>query len=189
MKSLVANFKAIFNKIQLRQIFIIGLGSLLLIISTACSSPDMQAKNPNNLPVQAGGANNPYKGGGDKFGNSGMSVEAKEAKRERASLPTDSQKIATNNVANNQKSKLLYPGAETPQGRAEKEAEMPVITAKDFQAKPGGLIQREDDLGERVKGRVNTVKEAVKDASGFLKEKSDEASSSPELQKNPALGR
>jgi len=35
---------------------------------------------------------------------------------------------------------MLYPGAETPAGRAQKEAGLPAITTKDFtQAEPGGL--------------------------------------------------
>lgn len=181
MKTVLMSVK----KIQLRKIISIGLASLLLIISTACASPDMQAANPKNQPVQAGGANNPYKNGGDKFTNSNMSVEAKEVSRSQSSLPSKTQKIA----ANNDESKLLYPGAETPEGRAYKEAEMPIITEKDFQPKPGGLIQRESGVGERVKDRVETVKEAVQDASAFLKDKGEEASRRPELQKNPAVGR
>lgn len=93
------------------------------------------------------------------------------------------------NAAPSRDSRLLYPGAETPQGRAEKEARLPIITEKNFRPKEGGLNQRDPDLGSRVEGRIETVKEAVKDASGFIKEKSDEASSRPELQKNPAFGK
>ncbi|WP_318528405.1 DUF6658 family protein [Plectonema radiosum] len=36
---------------------------------------------------------------------------------------------------------------------------------------------------------METVKEKVKEASGFLKNKADEANARPELQKNPAFGK
>lgn len=73
-------------------------------------------------------------------------------------------------IAANNESKLLYPGAETPEGRLKKERELPIITKKSIeQPKKGGLIQRETNVGTRVKERVETVKEAVDEASKFLK--------------------
>jgi hypothetical protein len=96
--------------------------------------------------------------------------------------------IATSNA--NRDSEILYPGAETPAGRLQKEAELPLITEKNFQQpEPGGLIQREPNVGTRIKERLETVKETVKDASSFLQDKADEAAARPELQKNPAVGR
>jgi len=92
-------------------------------------------------------------------------------------------------IAINDESELLYPGAETPVGRAYKEAELPIKTEKDFQPKSGGLIQREENLGTRFQERIDTVKEAVGEASGFLKDKADEASQRPELMKNPAVNK
>ncbi len=74
-------------------------------------------------------------------------------------------------IAANNESELLYPGAETPQGRLAKEKELPIITEKSIeQPKKGGLVQREANVGTRVKERVETVKEAVDEASKFLKE-------------------
>ncbi|BAZ15249.1 hypothetical protein NIES4071_71210 [Calothrix sp. NIES-4071] len=171
--------KALFSSIKLvslRKFVTVTLFAVLLIVTTACASVDTQAANPNSQPVQMGGANNPYKGGGDKFTRN-------EKGGSQASLKTDSQRIAT------RENELLYPGAETPAGRKQKEAEMPIITEKDIQPKPGGLIQREESVGERVKDRLETVKESVKDASSFLGEKADEASARPEVQKNPAVGK
>ncbi|MBD2664729.1 hypothetical protein B6N60_01856 [Richelia sinica FACHB-800] len=93
-------------------------------------------------------------------------------------------------LASTKQSEILYPGAETPAGRVKKEAELPIITEEDFQhPEPGGLIQRDSDLGTRIQERIDTVKEAVKDASGFLQDKADEASVRPELQKNSAVGK
>lgn len=180
------------KQIRLRQILTIFLGGLLLIVSTACSGANPQGANPQNPAVQAGGANNPYKNGGDKYTNYRMSTDPKIANpkansgQDQASLQLSSQLIATHTA----ESELLYPGAETPAGRAQKEAELPIITDKNFQQpEPGGLIQNEPDLGTRLQERLDTVTESVEKASGFLKDKADEAGARPEFQKNPAVGR
>ncbi len=170
--------KALFSTIKLvslRKIVTVTICAILLIVTTACASADTQAANPNSQPVQMGGANNPYKNGGDKFTRN-------EKGGSQAQVNSDSQRVAT------RENEMLYPGAETPAGRKEKEAQMPIITSeKDFQPKAGGLIQREEGVGERVKDRLETVKESVKDASAFLKDKGDEASERPELKPNPAV--
>ncbi|WP_445630849.1 DUF6658 family protein [Nostoc sp. DSM 114167] len=180
------------KQIRLRQILTIFLAGLLLIVSTACSGANAQGANPQNPAVQAGGANNPYKNGGDNYSNYRMSTDPKIANpkanqgRDQASLQPSSQLL----IATNTESEILYPGGETPAGRVQKEAELPFITDKDFrQPEPGGLIQNESSVGERVKDRLETVKEAVEEASGFLKNKADEAKARPELQPNPAVNR
>ena len=51
----------------------------------------------------------------------------------RASLDRYSLLVAANSEG------ILYPGAETPAGRAQKETELPIKSAKDFQQpEPGG---------------------------------------------------
>jgi hypothetical protein len=114
-------------------------------------------------------------------------IEREEKKEsDRASLQPDLQVL----IAINRDSEILYPGAETPRGRVEKEKELPIITDKNFQRPaPGGLIQREPDVGTRIQKRIETVQDSVKEASSFLQDKAEEASSRPELQKNPALGK
>ncbi|QFS44712.1 hypothetical protein GXM_02187 [Nostoc sphaeroides CCNUC1] len=176
----------------MRQIVTIFLAGLLLIVSTACSGANAQGANPQNPAVQAGGANNPYKNGGDNYTNNRFSTDPKIANpkanqgRDQASLQPSSQLL----IATNRESEILYPGAETPAGRVQKEAELPIITDKDFQEpEPGGLIQNEPKVGDRIQDRLETVKENVEEASGFLKNKADEAAARPELQKNPAAGR
>ena len=181
---------AFWKKLQLRQIVIVFFASFLLIASTACSGANDQGANPQNPAVQAGGANNPYKNGGDKYTNNNLSTDpkvnnTKANKGDQASIQPSGQLL----IAANDKSKILYPGAETPQGRAYKEGELPIITEKSFRPESGGLNQRNPDLGERLKDRLEIVQEEVKDASGFLKEKADEANARPELQKNPAFGK
>jgi hypothetical protein len=189
-EELVKGLTALLKKLQLRQIITVFLAGLLLIVNTACSTGNNVGANPDNPAVQAGGANNPYKGGGDKYTNLNMSSDPKvinsNKKRDQASLEVNSQTL----VASVNREEILYPGAETPQGRAYKEAEMPIKTAKEMQ-KPeqGGLIQREPDVGERIQDRLETVGEAVQEASEFLQEKANEAAARPELQKNPAVGK
>lgn len=174
---------ALLKKLRLRQMLTVFLAGLLLMVNTACASADnTQGANPNNPAVQAGGANNPYKGGGDKYTDSKMSKSGLD----QASLDINSQLIAT--AVNTEKK--LYPGAETPEGRAFKEAELPIKTAKDFeQPEPGGLIQREQNVGERIQDRLETVGKAFQDATSFVKDKADEAGARPETQTNPAVGK
>jgi hypothetical protein len=180
------------KQIRLRQILTIFLAGLLLIVSTACSGANAQGANPQNPAVQAGPANNPYKNGGDNYTNYKMSTDPKIANpkanegRDQASLQPSSQLL----IATNSQSEILYPGGETPAGRIEKEKELPIITDENFrQPEPGGLIQNEPNVGNRVKDRLETVKETFEEASGFLKKNADEAGARPELQKNPAVGR
>ncbi|MEH2453472.1 DUF6658 family protein [Nostoc sp.] len=180
------------KKIRLRQILTIFFAGLLLIVSTACSGANAQGANPQNPAVQAGGANNAYKNGGDNYTNNRMSTDPKITNpkanqgRDEVSLQPSSQLL----IATNRESEILYPSGETPADRVNKEAKLPIITDQDSQQpEPGGLIHSESNIGERVKDRLETVKEAVEEASGFLKDKSDKAGTRPELQKNPALGR
>jgi hypothetical protein len=115
---------------------------------------------------------------------------SKENQHNQASLLEQNSQILIATNTTNRESEILYPGAETPAGRLQKEAELPLITEKNFQQpKPGGLIQREPNVGTRIKERLETVKETFQDASGFIQDKADEASARPELQKDPAQGR
>ncbi|OCQ95675.1 hypothetical protein BCD64_09600 [Nostoc sp. MBR 210] len=169
------NLTALWKNLRLRQVITVFLAGMILMVSTACSSGDVTGANPQNPAVQAGGANNPYKNGGDKY---------------TRNLSNNAYLPSSLLIATNPESEILYPGAETPQGRLEKEKELPRITKENFQKpEPGSLIQNEPDLGSRVQERLETVKEQFQDASSFVKEKADEASSRPELQKNPAVGR
>ncbi|MBD2594342.1 hypothetical protein H6G74_08360 [Nostoc spongiaeforme FACHB-130] len=171
----MTNLTALWKNFRIRQVITVFLAGMILIVSTACSSGDVTGANPQNPAVQAGGANNPYKNGGDKY---------------TRNLSNNAYLSSSLLIATNPESEILYPGAETPQGRVEKEKELPIITKENFQKpEPGNLIQNEPDLGSRVQERLETVKEQFQDASSFVKEKADEASARPELQKNPAVGR
>lgn len=178
---------AFFKKLPLRQILTIFLAGVLLIASTACSGVTTQGANPENPAVQAGGANNPYKSGGDNHTNLNMSTDPKVSNSKPAS-GRDQANLQLSGLVANKEAELLYPGAETPAGRAKKEAELPLITGEDFvQAEPGGLNQRNPDVGERFENRVEQAKEAFQDAASFVQDKADEAGKRPEFQSNPAL--
>lgn len=176
-----------FKKLRLRQILTVFLAGVLLIVSTACSgATNAQGANPDNPAVQAGGANNPYKSGGDNYTKLKMSTdpEVNKSGNDRASLQLNSLQL----IALDKESEMLYPGAETPAGRAEKEAQFPIKTIKDFaQPEPGGINQRNPDVGERAENRIEQVKEAFKEATDFAREKGEEAGRRPEFQSNPAL--
>ncbi len=181
---------AFFKKLRLRQIVTVFLAGMLLIVNTACNSGNAQGARPDNPSVQAGGANNPYKSGGDGYTDLKTSTDSKvnnlTKSGKQASLPLNSL-IATD-LTRNKESEILYPGAEEPAGRAQKEAQLPIKTVEDFaKPEPGGLNQRNASLGERAGNRLETVKGAFQEATEFIKEKSDEAGQRPEFQSNPAL--
>lgn len=181
---------AFFKKLRLRQILTVFLAGVLLILNTACSNAtNAQGANPDNPAVQAGGNNNPYKNGGDSYTNLKMSTDPKvtntksKNQGDQANL-LDSMLL----VAANRENEILYPGAETPAGRAEKEAELPFKTSKDFlQPEEGGLNQRNPDLGERAENRLEKVQGAFQQATEFMKEKAEESAQKPEYKLNPAL--
>lgn len=181
-------FTAFLKKLQLRQILTLFLAGLLLFLGTACNSGNVQGARPENPPVQAGGNNNPYKAGGDSYtkykASTDPGVNSKTANQERDRA--DAQLLSNQLVAT--KLEKLYPGAEEPAIPADQQKNLPLIDKQNSsQPQPGGLIQREPNLGERVGDRLEAVKEAVQEATGFIKDKADEAGNRPELQSNPAL--
>lgn len=166
---------AFFKKLRLRQILTVFLVGLTLFVTTACNTGNTQGARPNNPPVQAGGANNPYKNGGDNYTKYNQSTEAPE----KGNL-SDLQLISGQLIALNNESKLNYPGTDTVPNT------VPEITVKNAnKPQPGGLIQREPNIGDRIEDRLETVKEAIEDATSFLGNKADEASARPEFQPNP----
>lgn len=180
MEKFVKQLATFWKKVRLRQILSIFLAGIALFVTTACNSGNLQGARPENPPVQAGGMNNPYKGGGDGYSNYNQStdpgVNSKTVNQERDRA--DLQLIPNQIVALNNDSELLYPGTETTAGNTSPQ--------NIDQPKPGGLIQREPNLGERIGDRVEIVKEAFQDAGSFLKEKGNEAQARPELQPNEA---
>lgn len=165
------------KNLRLRQILTVFIAGLALFITTACNSGvNAEGARPNNPPVQAGGMNNPYKGGGDAYTDKQASTEG-----DRASLQIKSDR----QIALNNESKLIYPGDNAAGNTTGNNSASKVTPQNINQAQPGGLIQREDNIGDRIGDRLDTVKEAFQEAGSFLGDRADEAAARPELQVNP----
>jgi hypothetical protein len=173
MKKLIAFFK----RLRLSQVLTIFLASVLVFVGTACNRGDVRGARPENPPVQAGGANHPYKSGGDKSTNYKLSpdpkVNKKAAKSEgdTANLPLLSKQL----VAVTQEERRVYPGGGNPAGRQEVEKKLPNNPSEVEQPERGGQIQRSPDVGERAQKRLEEVGKAAGEASEFLQEGANRA--------------
>ncbi|HEY9823136.1 MAG TPA: DUF6658 family protein [Candidatus Sericytochromatia bacterium] len=86
------------------------------------------------------------------------------------------------------KVRTIYPGAETPAKRTDVEKALPQINQEDFsKSKPGGQIQRQEDLGDRVENRLSTVKKSFDKASEFINQDAKEALDRHENVPKPGL--
>jgi hypothetical protein len=171
MKKLIA----LFRQLQLRQILTVFLVTVVLFVGTACNNGSATGARPDNLPVQMGGSNNPYKSGGDTNTNFNLSPDPKmsgekaKSTRNQASVPIlSNQLIAT--------VETLYPGAESPANRVDVEKALPKKTLQDYEtSEPGGQNQRQSSLGDRIQDRLAEVKETFGEASSFINEDAEEA--------------
>jgi hypothetical protein len=168
MKKLTVFFK----QLRLSQLLTVFFATLVLFVGTACNSGTTQGARPENPPVQMGGGNNPYKYGGDNNTNFNLSPDPKvssqgaKSDRNRADL-----QILSNQLIASKEVETLYPGAEQAGNRPEMEKALPKITLEDFEkSEPGGEIQRESSIVDRVQDRLSTVKETFDKASGSIQE-------------------
>lgn len=177
--------------LKIQKILTVCLATVVLFISTACNSGDAVGARPNNPPVQAGGANNPYKGGGDTNTNFNLSPDSKIKEQ---SVNTQGKRAEGSSLSHSliasKEDGLLYPGAESPAQRADVEKSLPIKTLKDFEtSQPGGQIQREDDFGNRVQDRLGAVKESFDKASDFINDDAKEALDNHEAVATPGLNK
>lgn len=183
MKKLTVFFK----QLQVRQILTIVLATVVLFVGTACNSGDVRGARPDNPPVQAGGSNNPYKGGGDTNTNFNLSPDPKVnsgASRNRADLNFTSNQL----IATSDQEELLYPGSERPgnqpASQSELEKSLPKVTLETFeQPAPGGENQRNPDVGERLENRLEAAKEAFSEATDFIGEGASESAQKAGLER------
>lgn len=183
----MSRFFSLFKTLKLRQLLTVFFVGVAFLVTTACSPANSaQGASPNkNLPVQAGGQNNPHKGGGDKFLNSktytNPQADVKSAPGNQASQQLNSTWViaATTNLEDN-RAKLIYPGSDQlnnpqrikaleAQANQAAEADQPVLTQTD----PNATI-------------LEKTQKAFEDASSFLGDKAEEAYQRPEMQANPA---
>lgn len=173
MKKLLAFFK----RLRLSQILTVFLASVLVFVGTACNQGDIRGARPENPPVQAGGANHPYKSGGDKNTNYNLSPdpkvnkEAAQTEGDTANLPLISKQL----IAANKEDRRLYPGGGNPAERQEVEKSLPKNPSEAEQPERGGQVQRSPDVGERVQKRLEETGKAAGEASEFLQEGANKA--------------
>ena len=171
---------ALFKKLNIHQILGVFIAGAILFFTTACSSGDQQGARPTNPPVQAGGMNNPHKNGGDGYTEYRVAPNSSSGS-DRADLQLISEQLIALN--NDTDARLIYPGDNASESVIKNNAQGKITDIEKPQ--PGGLIQRESNIGERIGDRLETVKEAFEDATSFVKDKADEASDRPELNANP----
>lgn len=160
-----------FKQLRLSQLLTAVLATVVLFVGTACNPGNIQGARPDNPPVQAGGSNNPYKNGGDTLTNYKFSPDPKvnsgkaTSQRDRADLQiTSNQLIAASG-------QIQYPGGQIQGQPADEKQALRKIDLQDFQgSEPGGQIQRESDLGNRVEDRLEAVKDTFGKAGEFLGE-------------------
>lgn len=183
----------LFKNVKLGRILTVFLAGIALFFMTACNSGTVTGARPNNPPVQAGGANNPYKNGGDGYTNFNASSDPRvnsetvNKERNRADLQLISDQLIATHIESNA-SDLLYPGSDATSStnpdigpRGEKEL---TKSATQIPAPRQDVINRNDPDAQILE----RAGETFKDASAFIKDRFD-PSSAPELQVNPAKER
>lgn len=169
MKKLTVFFK----QLRLSQILTVLLATVVLFVSTACNNGDIRGARPDNPPVQAGGANNPYKNGGDTNTNLKLSPDPKVSSESAQSNRADLQIISNQLIAASDQ--VQYPSGELPGQPADETNKLRQIKLKDFdKSESGGQIQREENVGDRIKDRLGAVKESFGKASEFINEGTNE---------------
>jgi hypothetical protein len=174
-----------FKELQIRQILTVFLAGLVLLLSTACSSGDLQGSRPDNTPVQIGGNNNPHKMGGGGS-ESEMTADPKimgrstVTKQDQSSL--SSLQLADNSIKSNA-SDLSYRGSNNS------ETDRPDIGAKQQKSLPSLPLKKQPviDRSDPNAKILERVGEAFKDATSFVKDTADSASARPEAKANPAI--
>lgn len=191
-EKLVRKLTDFVKKLRFGKMLTVLLAGVVLFFMTACNSGDVTGARPNNPPVQAGGQNNPHKSGGDAYTeynqstNPGVNRNAANQERNRADLQLTNDRLIAASQIKSDASKLLYPGSDATSTsnpdigpRGEKELEKAATQIPE----PGQSVVKRSNPNEKI---LEKVGEAFKDASGFLKDKGEEAQARPELQPNPA---
>lgn len=181
MKNLI-NF---FKQFRLTQILTVVLAGMLLITNVACSASDSRNAAKDNLPVQVGGNNNPYKGGGSASTASRMSDPHLNVENKRSALP-DGTLIATQ--VKTDADDLLYPGSGTKSSPdssiGTRDQDQLSREVNKFPKQPQPVVDRSNPDTKILE----KVGENFKESSKFLKDIADEASRRPEMRANPAVG-
>lgn len=173
---------ALLKKLQLGKLLTIFLAGIALFVSTACSNGDLRSARPNSPSVQAGQQQDQKPQLKLPTEPPGTNQNVK-GDRDQANLNLSSQQL----IAANNESELLYPGAETTAGRAKKEKELRKITDENAVDPIPASRQTVSDRSDSNNNILERAGDMFKEASGFIKDKADEAGDRPEMKINPAV--
>lgn len=177
MKKLTAFFK----QLRLSQILTALLATVVLFVGTACNSGNTEGARSTNPPVQMGGANNPYKAGGDNNTQYRFSPKDK-SDGSHSELPTVSDRLIAAGDA------IQYRASDLQGIPADEQQPLPIISKQDFESpESGGQIQRESSVGDRIKDRLATVKDTFDKAGDFIEADAEEALERHEASPKPGL--
>lgn len=182
---------AFVKKLHLGQIVTVLLAGLLVFTSTACNAGDVRGARPENPPVQAGGMNNPHKAGGDGYTNYKSSTDPKvnqspaTSQKNRADLSIINDRILASTTTESNASKLLYPGSapmETDKFDSDLAGDKALLNTPDGQPATAQPVFDRSNPDANILERVGA---AVKDASAFLKDSTEDAKESAVTKLNP----
>jgi hypothetical protein len=187
-----------FKQLRLGRILTVCFAILVMFVGTACNNGTTTGARPGNLPVQMGGNNNPHTKGGDGYTQYKMSedptvnyrneVNQTERVNKQAGLVNFDRLVAVTPQAD--ESKLLYPGSNASSTNNPNFGTLDQSNAKELRT-PQIPAPRQNviDRSDPNVGILEKAGEAFKDASSFLKDTSDEALQTPEMQPNPGAAR
>lgn len=181
----VKQLTALLKKLRLGKLLTIFLAGIALFVSTACSNGDLSSARPEKPSVQAGQQQYQKEQKPQLKLPTEPEVKTQNAKGngDQANLDLTSQQL----IAANNESELLYPGAETTAGRAKKEQELRKITDENAVDPIPASNQAMSDHSDSDANILKRAGNMFKEASGFIKDKADEAGDRPEMKVNPAV--
>ena len=158
-------FTGFFNRFSLGRVLAAIAMVTVLMVTTACNSSDQLGARPSNPSVQMGGNNNPHSMGGDGYSEYKMSTDRK-ATGAQSSLPFGLLVAVKSNASD-----LLYPSPDAVESKSpdigpvgEKGKQQLVKDAKGFPVVPQPVTNPAENA------TLERAGQAIKDASGFLKD-------------------
>ncbi len=165
--------------------FVLGA---VLILTTACNSGNELGARPNNPPVQMGGANNPYKAGGDGYTDYKMSTDrsVKNASDRASLLQPTNRLVAITDIEKPQG--LQYTGQEKDELAGKNTAIDPRLQKK--LTNPNQIPAVQQPVVTRTNPGFNAFERAGKSfskANDFIEDMAENApKNQPELKIDPA---
>ncbi len=156
------------QKLNLGKLLAIFVAGVALCLNVACSNGTEVGARPNNLPVQMGGQNNPYKGGGDGYTDYQMSSDpAVKAQQNRSSLPMELLVAANNTATRASDSDFNAVKARAKAtDKVKQGANNRLMNAKQTAEPKQAVIDRSDPNEKILEKSIDAFKEASKHLTG-----------------------